>query len=55
MAEHIRFNLGNIAVISFIAILALGIAVWGLRFVSNTNIPVVSHLAVGGRTFIGGM
>ena len=50
--EHIKLNVSNVAVIFVIAILAIGITIWMLRWFATMGIPGASHLAVGGLTFL---
>lgn len=53
MADRVRISMGNLLIVGTIAILAVGFTVWVLRWLANLQIPVLSHLAVGGQTFVG--
>lgn len=51
-ANHIELNAGNVFAIGFLSILFVGAAQWTTNVLSRTNIPVVSHLAIGGQYFL---
>lgn len=54
MDGHIRVNLTNIAVITVIATIGVGVTMLILNYFADKNVPVVSHLSVGGKQFISG-
>jgi hypothetical protein len=49
---HFKMNLGNVAAIAVVAILAVGITVWILRWLASMQITGISHLALGGLAFL---
>lgn len=51
-ARHIELNAGNIFAIGMLSLLWWGAATWTTNVLARTNIPVVSHLAVGGQNFL---
>ena len=48
MDGHIRVSLGNIAVITLVAVLGVGITLIVLNYFADKDVPGVSHLSVGG-------
>ena len=54
MDGHIRLNLGNIGVITLVSVLGLGTVLILIDYFKKQNVPVVSHLAVGGDKFLSG-
>lgn len=51
---HIRVSLGNIAVITVIAVLGVGATLIVLNYFKDKSVPVVSHLSIGGYQFLNG-
>lgn len=51
-AEHIKINLGNVLTIGLLSVLWVGAAGWTSNILARTNIPVVSHLAVGAQYYL---
>lgn len=54
MDGHVRISLGNVAVITAIAVLGVGVTKILVNYLKDQQIPVISHLAVGGDTFLDG-
>lgn len=51
-AEHIELTLGNVFAIGLVSLLWYGVASWSSNVLARTNIPVVSHLAVGAQYYL---
>lgn len=51
-ARHIELNAGNILAIGALSLLWWGAATWTSNLLARTNIPVVSHLAVGAQSYL---
>ena len=51
-ARHIELNAGNVFAIGALSLLWWGAATWSSNMLARTNIPVVSHLAVGAQQFL---
>lgn len=51
-ARHIELNAGNVFAIGMLSVLFVGAAMWTSNVLSRTNIPVVSHLAIGAQYFL---
>ena len=54
MDGHISVSLGNIAVITVVAVLGVGITLIVLNYFADKNVPGVSHLSVGGLHYLNG-
>lgn len=48
-AHHIELNAGNVFAVGFLSVLFVAAAHWTSNVLARTNIPVVSHLAVGAQ------
>lgn len=51
-ARHIELNAGNVFAIGFLSVLFVGAAMWTSNVLARTNIPVVSHLAIGAQYYL---
>lgn len=51
-ADHIQINLGNVFTIGLLSILFVGAAQWTSQLLARTDIPVVSHLAIGAQYYL---
>ena len=51
-AKHIELNAGNVFAIGALSLLWWGAATWASNVLARTNIPVVSHVAVGCQNFL---
>jgi hypothetical protein len=51
-ARHIELNAGNILAIGALSLLWWGAATWTSNVLARTNIPVISHLAVGAQSYL---
>jgi hypothetical protein len=48
-ARHIELNVGNILAVGALSLLWWAFATWSSNVLARTNIPVVSHLAIGAQ------
>lgn len=51
-SRHIELNAGNVFAIGALSLLWWGAATWGSNVLSRTNIPVISHAAIGAQQFL---
>ena len=51
-AKHIELNAGNVFAIGMLSVLFVGAAMWTSNVLARTNIPVVSHMAIGAQYFL---
>jgi hypothetical protein len=51
-AKHIELNAGNVLAIGALSLLWWGAATWASNVLARTNIPVVSHSAVGAQNYL---
>ena len=49
---HIELNAGNVFAIMILGVIGTGAAMWTFDYLSHKNIPVLSHLAVGGKYWL---
>ena len=54
MTDHIHINLTNLAVISLVAVLAVGGTLLVTNFFADRSVPLVSHLSRGGSMYLSG-
>ena len=50
--EHIALNAGNVFSIMVLSVIGTGAAMWTFDWLSHHNIPILSHLAVGGKYWL---
>lgn len=51
-AKHIELNAGNVLAIGALSLLWWGFATWTSNVLARTNIPVISHMAVGAQNYL---
>lgn len=51
-SEHIKINLGNVFAIGLLSLFWVGGTMWVADYLSTTDIPVFSQLAVGAKYFL---
>lgn len=50
--EHIRINLGNVLTVGILSVLWVGAVGWTSRMLAQTEVPVISQLAVGAQAYL---
>jgi hypothetical protein len=51
-ARHIELNAGNVFAIGMLSVLFVGAAMWTSNVLARTNVPLVSHMAIGAQYFL---
>lgn len=51
--EHVRLNLGNVIIVTTLAVVGVGAVGAGSEYLAQLNIPVVQPIARGIRKFLG--
>ncbi|MEM0142904.1 MAG: hypothetical protein QXL94_02985 [Candidatus Parvarchaeum sp.] len=50
--SHIQLNAGNVFAIMLLSVVGTGAAMWTFDYLSHTNIPILSQLAIGGKYWL---
>lgn len=50
--DHIKINVGNVVTVGVLAVLWVGVAGWTSGWLSRTELPVVSQLAMGAQYWL---
>jgi hypothetical protein len=50
--DHIQLNVGNVLYVTLLAVLGVGFTGWVSSVLAQTEIPVVSHLAIGAQYYL---
>jgi hypothetical protein len=51
-SRHIELNAGNVLAIGALSLLWWGFATWTSNTLARTNVPIISHMAVGAQNYL---